>query len=123
MDLKSRIKDYINNKIIFEYKEYISDKTHTLDDRWEVFCIAPYFWQIHTPYIEQFDVFGKLEKFSWSHDYNYEINETVDLFAFVHFVQENLNTRFNKFGWTQEIIDEFKEEILQRNLASFSNRE
>lgn len=104
-----------------EYLQYIANKEIPLEDRWNVFAEAPYEWKHHCSYIEHFDVEEKLQNGSicWYDDFFIDRYQTVNLADFVEDLRgDNYDSEER---WPEELISEFMEEVLDKNLGSFVN--
>ncbi len=120
MTIVQEIRDYKNNSLKNRYISYIQDKSIPMAERWEAFCEAPVDWKQQKSYVEHFHVENKLKnrEISWYDDFYIEKNETVVMGNIIERLEEELED-FSSNGWTKEIIEEFKEEILSKNLGSF----
>ena len=113
------IREYKNNSIVKRYKDYINNKDIPLNDRWEVFKEAPADWKNRYYWLCQFKVENKLSReISWSDDFYIDKHQTVDMVNIIERLEDDPTRFFNK-GWTKELIEEFKEDILQGNIGSF----
>lgn len=118
-DLIKAIEEYKKPGVLQKrYKAFITDKKIPLADRWEVFRVAPSDWQESNTYIQHFAIEKKVGEIEWYDKFYYERHETVHMYDFVDRIIENIEDE-DEDTWTVELVDEFKEEILSRNLASF----
>ena len=103
------------------FSDYIKDKSVPLEDRWEVFCAAPDDFSIHEGCQYHFDReeddFGEI---SWYDDFYYDRHQTVHMESLIDKIQDKVNDRFSP-KWNLEVLQNFKEEILSKNLKSFVN--
>lgn len=111
-----------SNPLKEKYLNYIQDKSIDLEERWEVFCKAPTDWKEKDSYIVHFQVEKALKanggEISWYDDFYIEKNETIHLMNVIERLEEETET-FEELGWNSELIKQFKEEVLEKNLASF----
>lgn len=121
MTFLQEIRDYKNCAIKQRFVEYIADKTISVENRWEIFLEAPSDWKNHKLYVEKFQIEKKLKikEIFWHDDFYIEKNETVYMGNIIERLEENLED-FESNGWSKELIEELKEEILQKNLDSFN---
>jgi hypothetical protein len=99
-------------------REAFSDKTIPLQDRWSVWVDLPdivkeEFWRIIRFPIE--DRVGSITE-------HFDRRDTIHLPDYVADLESNLEwfrQRSMPYNWTQELIDEFKEQILEQNLVQF----
>jgi hypothetical protein len=116
---------------------YINDMTVPLSVRWAVFKEMSDDWKVEESWIQHFDAEKLLPcgEISWYDDFYVEKYETVDM---VEFVEERLIEKLFEesdedypdevYGATidtlppeiQTIVDAWREEILSKNLASFT---
>ena len=120
MSMIKRLKNYkvMANPLQVEYVEYINDKMVPLADRWEAFHVAPYEFRRSEFYVQHFESEkllpnGEIDFYS---DFYVEKYTNVYMYYFIDGIEGELD---NYPGWTQEIVDAFKEEILKKNLGSF----
>lgn len=105
-----------------KYLNYIQDKSIALEERWKAFCEAPADWKNTDGYIVHFAVEKALKEnggeISWYDDFYIEKNETVHLINVIERLEDEIES-FEELGWNSDLIKQFKEEILEKNLASF----
>ncbi len=120
MSIIQEIRDYKNNSLKQRFVEYIKDVSIPLESRWEAFLEAPMDWKYQQSYVIHFQVERKLKgrEISWYDDFYIEKKETVVMENIIERLEEDLDS-FSENGWTLELIQEFKEEILQKNIGSF----
>src|ERR1035437_6640348 len=118
MSMIKRLKNYkvMANPLQVEYVEYIKDKMDPLADRWEAFHVAPYEFSRSEFYVQHFESEkllpnGEIDFYS---DFYVEKYTNVYMYYFIDGIEGELD---NYPGWTQEIVDAFKEEILKKNLG------
>ena len=99
------------------YLDLITDKNIPLDERWNVFTKAPSFWQEHDLSVPSFSIEAERE-INWYDDFNIEKRETVDLIDIIKQLEEDIKRGFAT-GWTLELANQLKEDILKQNLGSF----
>ena len=107
-----------------QYLKYIQDRKLPLNDRWDVFVAAPIDIKEEEPWIQEFDIEKKVGKFPWF-DWGRERNETVDVSDFINNIDFEDNIGISDlYGldrqFTIESLNEFKEEVLQKNIGSFN---
>jgi hypothetical protein len=120
MSIIQEIRDYKNNSLKQRFVEYIKDVSIPLESRWEAFLEAPMDWKEQQSYVVNFQIERKLKsrEISWYDDFYIEKNETVVMENIIERIEEDLDS-FSENGWNLELIQEFKEEILQKNIGSF----
>lgn len=122
MTLLERIIEYKNKEpdpIIEEYQQYIVDTSIPLNDRWDVFSAAPDEWKNQDSFIPHFSFEKKIPNFSWYDVFYKERYQTIYLSDIIEGLESNLDWHMKKFSWTQDLVDEWKEEVLAMNLGSF----
>lgn len=98
-----------------QFETVIRDKSIPLEERWALFVWAPITFKNTSSWVEDFDSEKLLgSKIFWYDDLYYERYETVNTTDMIERFKE-------KEEFTPEIIDAFKEEILQKNLGSWVN--
>lgn len=124
--ITQRINDYINDPIVNDYKQFITLKNVPLAERWSVFKMAPISWKDAQSWIMNFEIEQKLDcEIDWFDEFYFERRETVNMIDFVERLQWELeydggpSEKMKRGGWTKELIEEFMEEIMQKNLGSF----
>ena len=125
MNILEEIITYKNgsNPLKERYIAYIANQDISLEERWEVFCEAPIDWKNDNSYVVSFDVEKSLRKkgyeLSWYDDFYIEKNETVIMQEIVERIKESLDEELKELGWSEELLNDFKNEILAKNLGSF----
>lgn len=120
MDVITAVQDFIvmSNELKETYRNFISDKTVPLEDRWILFKIAPHDWKEHSRWVEYFS-FEKLlpeKEINWYDDFGYERCQSVDMYILIEdYFSDFVEDLPNK----EEIITTAKEEILSKNIGSF----
>lgn len=100
-----------------QYLKYIQDQKLPLNDRWDVFVSAPIDLKEEEPWIQKFDIEDKTGEFPWF-DWGRNRNETVNVSDFINNIGiSDLYGLDRQF--TVELLNEFKEEVLQKNIGSF----
>lgn len=107
-----------------QYLKYIQNKDLPIDDRWEIFKAAPLEFKENEPWIQSFDIEDKIGAFPWFELWGSNRNETINLIEFIDGIEFDDETGLSDlFGideqFSVELLNEFKEEILQKNLVSF----
>lgn len=114
------------------YLAIITDKSISLEDRWEIFVTAPNEFKHHDPYIQHFDTIKKnFPYFTLYDEMNIEKEEKVVMTEFIDSFNERMQDQElypdeqdeigSKLFKEPEILDQLKEEILAKNLGSFLN--
>lgn len=114
-----------------EFTEFVIDKEISLDIRWKLWSAAPNALKNHEPYIHHFNFEKVHDSIFIDPDY-YERYETIHLYSYISDIEDNLRSALanpeekiaSKFlkespFKTHKIIEELKEEILEKNLGSF----
>lgn len=111
------------------FKEIIIDQKYPLEERWKFWSSAPTFLKEEECYITSFDIEDKNGGIEWFEaPYYKEKNETIELSDFIENIEWDIKYSQEKPGnhkagtvdlWPQNSIDEFKEEVLRKNLHSF----
>lgn len=121
MNMVERLKAYVAavNPLQVEYVAYIKDKSIPLADRWEAFCAAPTEFQEHESWIQHFDSEELLPngEINFYDDFYVEKYTEVYMENFIANIEEDPDYHED---WTPEIIAAFKEEILEKNMGSFT---
>jgi hypothetical protein len=109
--------------------EVIKDKTIPLNDRWDLWRGAPSDLKAHDSCVVHFDIEDKVGEISWYDDFYIERHETVDMFDLIERIREDVKYGAMDYAYTKritkkfvecsELLDEWREEILQMNLESF----
>jgi hypothetical protein len=103
----------------------LADKDLPLEERWELFVNSPDMLKNHRSDIVHFKCIDKGGYFDWQQGtFNYERYETVNLVDVIHRLEHSGDYFLKKkpgkeFLADPKFIEEFKEEILSMNLASF----
>lgn len=125
-ELTARINAYLNDPLVDDYKQFITMKDVPLAERWEVFVYAPDSWKQTASWIVHFAIEQKLDnEIEWFVDFYFERRETIDMVSLIERLQRELDYEghpskmIERCGWTKELIEEFMEEIMQKNLCSF----
>lgn len=103
-----------------EFEEYIKNSAVSLDERWGVFKGAPKFLRNEEPWIQHLKVGTK--EISWYDDFYYERHQDVDMVEVIESLEEQLDpTSYNHTDeFTQDDINNLKEDILSKNMGSFN---
>lgn len=114
--LEERIKDLKE-----EFKFEIANVNTPLKKRWKLFVDAPDPLRDHQSWIQHFDLENRVGDISWYDDFYKERYALVRMVDIIDMCEEYLADGTPKGGFnTQEKIDAFKEEILKKNLGSFT---
>ncbi len=106
----------------------IFDKKLPLDQRWEFWLKVPEDAKNNKGWIEHFRWEQQLpgRRVSWYDEFYIDRHQTVIMEEIVDRVEENIAYAAQnpddvsiRETWTQEMLDDFKEEILEKNLYSF----
>lgn len=112
--MKDKIQKYEEDgqRLKDEVKQFVQDKTKPLEERWEIFCLAE--MGERGDWVEDFDSLNKVYggEVSWYDDFCVERMQTV-------YLTNVLDTLTSKDNITEEQINEFKEEVLQKFIWSF----
>lgn len=100
-----------------DFGDLIKDKSVPLDERWELFCRAPDSIKLHDRWIHEFKWEEKHQAISWYDDFYMDRHQTVDMQAIIEIMEENESGT----EYSEEMILDMKEEILDKNLGSFCN--
>jgi hypothetical protein len=109
------------------FKTVIKDKSIPLKERWELFVKAPTELREKDNWIQSFKALDEAlgSQVSWYDDFNRERHETVYLLDIVSDLEylikdcELCSKRFEVFVNKPELLDQYKEEILEKNIESF----
>jgi hypothetical protein len=111
--------------------EVIKDKTIPLDERWNLWRDAPSNLKENESWIVNFEIENKVGEISWFDDFYIERNQTIYMADIIEreredvkYLQGDPDYKFakqitKKFMDSPELLDEWREEILQLNLESF----
>lgn len=115
-----------------KFEAIIVDKEIPLNQRWQFFIDAPSALKNQEAWIQHFKVLDRLEKnISWYDEFNTDKYQTVYMADIIHSTEDNIayyveHPKVKPYGKLAKhflddpsIIDEWKEEILSRNLDSF----
>lgn len=104
------------NNLRVAVRQFVTDPTLPLADRWEVWCNSPRVWRQSESFVPSFQVEADLPAGAifWYDDFYYERHETVDMQSVVDLIQI-----VETPGWTEELVNRLKEEIIQRDLLEF----
>lgn len=105
----------LKNEIQDLWEEFLKNKEYSLDEKWNIFVKYGEIFGRKDGWCQRFDIEKKVE-INWFEDYNTHRRETVILSNFIEWIEENLE-EWPK--WNRDLINEFKEEILQKNLWSY----
>jgi len=110
------------NPLKAEYIAFIKDKTFPLADRWEVYKAAPEEFQDHQSWIVHFEAEKLLPsgRISWYDDFYVEKYSEVCVSDLIDEQMAEKVEDDEGVVWTPEILDAFREEVLQKNLGSFT---
>lgn len=122
--LIDRLEQYKNPSLKTDCLSFIKDKTINLNLRWSVYISMPTDFLKRESYILHFDVekFLPTKEISWYDDFYIERNETVVMVDIIETLYDRVRNPENYDAdqiWSSELIDDFKEEILQRELSCF----
>lgn len=119
--ITQRINTHLNDPIVDDYAEFITLKEIPLAERWAVFEIAPISWKNTSCYIVHFEIEKELDgEIDWFDDFYFERRETVDMIGLVERLKWDLeydgcpSKRMKEHGWSEELIENFMEEIMQK---------
>src|SRR5512139_1306993 len=109
------------NPLKDRFLAFIKDKDVPLDERWETFKEAPNEFLVHDLSVVTFEAEKLLprKEIVW-----YDGDFYIERYQVVHmtdFIEDMCADKIDmeEPGWTQELVDAFKEEILQTGLGSF----
>lgn len=122
--LKAAIEDYKKSILMNEYLNFIVDENVSLAERWGIFQVAPPNWKMTDTYIPHFEseellVSGEIV---WYNDFYVERHQTVNCSDWISNLEDAVKHEDEdriKAGWSMDVVDSFKREILKRNLGSF----
>lgn len=116
-DAAKKIKEELvsYNKPLLE--KWIIDKSIPLEERWNLWKDSPEELKNECQWVEDFTISGR--GISWYDDFYKERCETVYLSDLIHNMQRDFNEPVCLKKYTQADIDDFKEQILAKNLLSF----
>jgi hypothetical protein len=122
MIMRERIQAYLEEgkKIIPDWREFVTTKSHPLEWRWEAYWIAPKEWRKNVSA-------GGLPVAAISHifdspydHFHMELESTKSLKSAMEDVEEKLEEGDEQFAeLTQELINQAKEEIMAKNLGDW----
>lgn len=100
--------------------ELLTNKNVPLETRWDFFVKYGDMIGNTDGGICHFDVEKKLSdgEISWYDDFYKERYATIIMHEVIQRISDDIDD-FSKKGWTQELLREFQEEILAKNLYSF----
>lgn len=92
------------------FETFITSKELSLEDRWDLFCGAPNYLKNREPRIARFAALGS--NFCYYEEYGTERYQVVYTTGIVEFMEDN--------EYPSVQIQDLKEEILAKNLGSFT---
>ena len=102
------------------YLEFIKNKQFSLKKRWEVFCEAPKSFKEHDGWMHHFDIEKKVGEMSWfDGPFYYDRRMDIKTESIIERLYDHLDDE-EPTRWTEELIQELQEEILEKNLGSFT---
>ena len=102
------------------FADFIKCESVSLDERWEVFENAPNSLKNTECYIVHFEWESKYGEISWYDDFYKDKYALVEMVQVVEsMTEEDYQTKAPRY--TEEQINDMKQEILSRNLGSFTN--
>jgi hypothetical protein len=111
----NKINVFLNDRDVIKqsFESYITNSNETLENRWKVFKLAPLELKNHESYIVHFDAEKMVNggEIIWFDDFYFERYETIKTVRVIELMNEK--------GYKKNIIDAFKQEILELNLGSF----
>lgn len=102
-----------------DFAKFVKDKSLPLDERWGLFVEYGRIYGGEGSWVQHFKVEQKLKhkEICWYDDFYVERRQTVELPQIIESIEENL---CEDSDWTEELVVEFKEEILDKNMYSFT---
>lgn len=116
--IEKKIEKYVEEgkSLKKEFENVISNRDLSLDYRWRLFSNVPGSLKNHESWLHQFsaELILPEKEILWMDTFYYDRYTTIDTTAWI----DRLD---GKKGWTDDIVNTFKEEILAENLGSFVN--
>lgn len=100
-----------------KFAAYVADKTVPLEDRWSLFETAPDALKEHSSWYADFKINN--EEISWYDDYYLDRHQTMDTLDLVSQTEEMTLSDYTTPKYSENVINDLKEQVLAKNLGSF----
>lgn len=119
IETQKTIEDFNSAKEAMEkiYLDTIENLLLPIDERWIFFKEWGKYFGEFEGWVHRFEVEKKLKnkRIDWFEEFYIRRSQTIELTEIIDRIEENLEYS----EWTDDLVTEFKEEILKHNLYSF----